>query len=84
MLWENYLVFAELFGIADEVNKQFNSSKANYSSLTKLASKLSSVNFFHVVDGLWFLNLFIQAFLLFIFMGFLVIVYLITLFQYII
>ncbi len=47
-LWEEYLIFAELLGIADKVSEQFNKLYPDYNSMTRLNTKVTT----HAIDSL--------------------------------
>lgn len=45
MLWDNYLIFAELLGIADKVKKQLGKYKSDYGALYNTMVKITDINF---------------------------------------
>ena len=47
-LWEDYLIFAELLGIADKVSEQFNKLYPDYNSMTRINTKVTT----HAIDNL--------------------------------
>jgi len=86
-LWEYYLIFATLFGIADKVDEQFNKLIPNYSIMSKIILSLSFENLTVKLLGGYFTIIFSYFFLfavyMIIIMGIILLIVLYSIFEYI-
>ena len=61
-LWEYYLIFAELLGIADKVDEQFNKLMPNYSVMSKIINGISYNNLLTTITNLYINKLLVTVF----------------------
>lgn len=73
-LWEYYLIFAELLGIADKVDEQFNKLMPNYSVMSKIINGISYNNLLNTITNLYINKLLVTIYssALFIFILFII------------